>query len=357
MDLKNIQWGEFEIGKIFIIENGVCNSFDKLKSKNGLIDCVGATSKNNGNVSFADFKYNNLTVSGNCIIFIKTGEGSVGDAIYKKNRFIPSKNVYVGRCGRLNSLNANFIVTIINNQSNKYNYGYVRNNERILKEKVLLPMTTEGEPDYAFMEQFMRQKEQEKIEKFQNYIAKRIEQVKDFKEVEPLNQKEWGEFFLNEVFAKIQRGKRLKKDDHKNGKMPYISSSAMNNGIDGFVSNKEKVRIFRNCLSIANSGSVGATFYQPFSFVASDHITQLESDNFKEFIYLFISTVTKRLSEKYSFNREINDTRIQREKIVLPTDKKGQPDYSYMENYIKKLEHGKLTNYLSKKQRMHNQKY
>ena len=124
----------------------------------------------------------------------------------------------------------------------------------------------------------------------------------------------------------------------------------MNNGIDGFVSNKEKVRIFKNGLSIANSGSVGATFYQPFSFVASDHITGLESDNFKEFIYLFISTVTKRLSEKYSFNREINDARIQREKILLPTDKKGQPDYNYMENYIKRLEYKKLSNYLRIKQ-------
>lgn len=110
------------------------------------------------------------------------------------------------------------------------------------------------------------------------------------------------------------------------------------------------MRIFKNCLSIANSGSVGATFYQPFSFVASDHITQLESDNFKEFIYLFISTVTKRLSEKYSFNREINDARIQREKILLPTDKKRQPDYNYMENYIKRLECKKLSNYLRIKQ-------
>ncbi len=44
--------------------------------------------------------------------------------------------------------------------------------------------------------------------------------------------------------------------------MPYISSTAINNGIDNFISNKKKVRVFSNCLSIANSGSVGACFYQ-----------------------------------------------------------------------------------------------
>lgn len=125
----------------------------------------------------------------------------------------------------------------------------------------------------------------------------------------------------------------------------------MNNGIDGLVNNKERVRIFKNCLTIANSGSVGATFYQPFSFVASDHVTKLENDSFNEFIYLFISSITKRLSEKYSFNREINDARIQKEKILLPINKKRQPDYDYMENYIKKLEYEKLTKYLTIKKK------
>ena len=42
---------------------------------------------------------------------------------------------------------------------------------------------------------------QEKIEKFQNYIVKRTEQVKNFKVVEPLNLKEWGEFFPTSISA------------------------------------------------------------------------------------------------------------------------------------------------------------
>lgn len=189
------------------------------------------------------------------------------------------------------------------------------------------------------------------ILKGKEYLFKNIKigVVQDFKQVEQLEQKEWNEFYLKDIFSEIQRGKRLKKDDHIKGEMPYVSSSALNNGIDGFVSNTVKVRIFKKCLSIANSGSVGATFYQPFSFVASDHVTKLQNDNFNEFIYLFIASVTKRLSEKYSFNREINDPRIRREKIVLPTNKKGQPDFDYMENYIKKMINEKLTNYINRK--------
>ena len=53
-----------------------------------------------------------------------------------------------------------------------------------------------------------------------------------------------------------------------------------------------------------------------------------------------------RFSEKYSFNREINDTRIKKEKILLPTNSKNEPDYAYMENYMKALESEKIKQYL-----------
>lgn len=148
----------------------------------------------------------------------------------------------------------------------------------------------------------------------------------------------WHEFDVKEVFPDIMRGRRLKTDDHVIGKMPYVSSSAMDNGVDNFVSNDNGVRIFSNCLTIANSGSVGATFYHPYLFVASDHVTSLGNVEFNKYVYLFIATIANRLSEKYSFNREIKDSRLQREKIMLPINDDGAPDYDFMEEYMKKIE-------------------
>lgn len=160
-----------------------------------------------------------------------------------------------------------------------------------------------------------------------------------------LKKKEWKEFDFKEIFPKIQRGKRLRKADHKKGKTPYVSSTASNNGVDGHISNNEGVRIFSNCLSLANSGSVGACFYQPFEFVASDHVTKLENSNFNKYVYLFLSSVVSRISEKYSFNREINDTRIKKEKILLPVNVKGEPDYEFMERFMRDLEMKSLNKY------------
>ncbi len=147
-------------------------------------------------------------------------------------------------------------------------------------------------------------------------------------------EKEWGEFWFEDIFTKIQRGKRLKKDNHIIGNTPYVSSTAINNGLDCFIGNDKNIRIFENNLSLANSGSVGACFYHKYKYIASDHVTSLSLKKSNEYIYKFMSTIISRLEEKYSFNREINDKRIRKEKILLPINKLGKPDYSYMKKYM-----------------------
>jgi len=160
-----------------------------------------------------------------------------------------------------------------------------------------------------------------------------------------LKDRQWREFKLTDIFNEIQRGKRLKKGDHTKGNIPYISSTSFNNGVDGFLGNITGVRHVQNSLTIANSGSVGTTFYQPFKAVASDHVTNLKNNDFGTYIYLFLSSIISRLGEKYSFNREINDKRIRGEKILLPVNQHGEPDYEYMAAYAQNLEKQKLEKY------------
>ena len=57
MDLKNIQWGEFEIGKIFKVFTG--NLLSKEILKKGSIPRITATDKNNGIYDFYKKVYKN----------------------------------------------------------------------------------------------------------------------------------------------------------------------------------------------------------------------------------------------------------------------------------------------------------
>lgn len=162
-----------------------------------------------------------------------------------------------------------------------------------------------------------------------------------------LRDREWKEFDLRQIFPDIQRGKRLKTADHISGNVPYVSSSAVNNGVDAFIGNDSKVRKFSQCLTLANSGSVGNTFFHSYEYIASDHVTALKSPALNKYSYLFIATIVQRLEKKYSFNREINDARINKEKILLPVDKSGTPDYAFMEQYIKEREVQLIQRYIS----------
>ncbi|MDU5952247.1 MAG: restriction endonuclease subunit S [Clostridiales bacterium] len=153
-----------------------------------------------------------------------------------------------------------------------------------------------------------------------------------------LSDVEWGEFFFSDVFNEVQRGKRLTKANQLEGKIPYISSTALNNGVDNFIGNKEKIRKSAKNITLANSGSVGACFYQDYEYIASDHVTSLTLKNGSKNVYIFISAIVKRLEEKYSFNREINDERIKREKLILPIDANKNPNWHFMEEYIKERE-------------------
>lgn len=348
LKLSDREWKSFNLidDNMFYIDDVKTFKSTAEVLDDGILDIVGATSKNNGNVGFLPKKYKDYLIKGNCICLIKTGQGSVGDAVYKQGEFVPSNNVCVIRSSWLNKYNGLFIVTEINKQAGRYSYGYIRNNIRIRKEQLLLPMTENGTPDYYFMETYIKEREAQKREEYLDYCKEQLKIIGGEYNLIPLSEKQWKSFFIVDVFDTIQRGKRLKTADHLIGSIPYVSSSALNNGVDNFVSNDKGVRKFSDCLSLANSGSVGSTFYEPFEFVASDHITHLKSDKFNKYHYLFLATMTSRLSQKYNFNREINDKRISREIVLLPVTSDNKPDYDYMGKYSRNLLRNKIQSYI-----------
>ena len=247
----------------------------------------------------------------------------------------------------LNKYNALFLIPLIKVQMEKFNWGgNGATLGRLAKTKIMSPVNVNDKPDYKYMEEYTKSLINKKLEDYKKYSKKVLANL-EYKKVEPLENKEWEEFFLTDIFSTIQRGRRLTKSNQKMGNIPYISSTSMNNGVDNFIGNKTNVRIFSDCLTIANSGSVGASFYQPYKFVGSDHITHLKKENMSKYVYMFISTLTNRFSEKYNFNREINDARISREKIMLPIKEKNEPDFEYMEQYMKNITYKKINQYLT----------
>lgn len=267
---------------------------------------------------------------------------------YQPHSFYTGQNVQVLYNEHLNKYTAKFIIPLLKKQVSKLSWGgNGATLGRLKRMQVLLPIDQNNMPDYEFMEAYIKEKEKIKREEYLDYCQQQLKIIGGGYNLIPLKDKRWKSFFVVDVFDTIQRGKRLKTADHVAGSVPYVSSSALNNGVDNFVSNDKGVRKFSDCLSLANSGSVGTTFYEPFEFVASDHITHLKNEEFNKYHYLFLATMTSRLSQKYNFNREINDKRISREIILLPLNDEGVPDYEYIEQYSKNLLYKKLQSYIN----------
>jgi len=337
-DLKDRRWAAFLIADIFVIKAG--KQLAKNDMKTGKRPFIGATESNNGVTNYVA----NTNASLDSNVLGVNFNGSVVETFYHPYECIFSGDV---KRFRLKSVKGNrqvylFLKTAIIQQKSKYAYGYKFNEQRMHKQSILLPITRSGEPDWQFMEDYVRQREKMLIDRCIAHIGN----VEKTKKTTLLEKKEWKPFYFNDIFVSIQRGKRLKTADHRKGNTPYVSSSAMNNGVDNYISNEHGVRKFSSCLTVANSGSVGQAFYHKYTFVASDHVTQLKNPDFNQYIYLFLAPLVSRLSEKYSFNREINNRRINREILLLPVTADGKPDWNYMEQYAKMVIHQRITTYL-----------
>lgn len=347
IDLKNIQWGEFEIGKLFKIENCKCSNVSLLQ--NGTMSYVGASNRNNGVIKFVK-PDENLITKGNCIAFICDGEGSVGYSIYKKEDFIGSTTVKVGRNENLNVYIASFITTIADTVRSKYNFGFKRNETHLKKEKILLPINKNMQPDYIFMEQFMQQKEKEKLIKFSDYITKKINEVKEYKEVISIDEKDWIEFKLIDLFD-FEKGNQNNMTSLKSGEIPLISAKKGENGLKNLVTDNGKKIFSKNCLTLNNDGDGGAgiSYFQPYDFLLDSHVTALQSkEKLNKFVLLFISRCITSQRKKFGHGYSITNNRLKAFKMMLPVNSEKKPDYDYMENYMKKIEFEKLNKYIKR---------
>lgn len=161
-ELNQVEWRVFEMDNIFRFVQGKSKGLNHLK-KGGNVPYIGAKYNNNGVLTFVETE-NNLISKGNCISFIRNGEGSMGLSIYKSEDHIATSDITNGYNVFLNRYTGQFISTISNLVRGKYNFGYKRSLTRLKKEKIKLP-TKNNQPDYYFMEQYMKRKENEILDR------------------------------------------------------------------------------------------------------------------------------------------------------------------------------------------------
>jgi|LSQX01.3.fsa_nt_gb hypothetical protein len=341
MELTNREWKEFFIEDIFKIKSG--KRLTKADMVSGNIPFIGATDSNNGITEFIANK--NTSLDKNVL-----GVNYNGSVVY--NFYHSYEAVFSDDVKRLsfkeiegNKYTFLFVKALILKQKSKYEYGYKFNGERMKRQKILLPINSKGKPDYAFMENYMKQKEAELLKKYENYVSLSEQNIKLNSEVE------WKEFVIGEIFNIYSTSSGIDKNKltGKTGLLPYITRTDRNNGYDTFIEEQPKYSADKgNVITIGLDTQT--VFYQKTAFYTGQNIQILEFDELNEYNAKFIIALLKKQMTKFNWGGNgATLTRLKKTKIMLPKNEQGNPDFVYMENYIKVLETQKLKQYLQYK--------
>lgn len=128
------------------------------------------------------------------------------------------------------------------------------------------------------------------------------------------------------------------------GKMPYITRTDVNNGIDGFI--PEQASRYR--IDEGNVITIGldtqTVFYQPTSFYTGQNIQVIRHPNLDKYNAMFLVVAIKKLVERFSWGSYgATLTRLRKSRIYLPATENGDIDFAYMSSYMRNLENETLS--------------
>ena len=87
-------------------------------------------------------------------------------------------------------------------------------------------------------------------------------------------------------------------------------------------------------------GSAGYAIYLDKDFIGATSLNLGYANWINPFTAQFVTTVLCQEYDKYSFGRSWTGDRLKDTIIKLPVDENGNPDWQFMENYIKSLPYG-----------------
>lgn len=157
------QWKEFVIKDLFTVKRPLARS--QANYDDGDVPFVASGNFNNGVLKYLEPKKGEILDVGNCI----TVSPIDGSSFYQENDFLgrggAGSSIILLYNPNLNLYNGYFIATVIRTVCRKYAYSDMANKDTIGAEKIKLPVTSDGTPDYDYMTEFIS-----KI-KYQSVIA------------------------------------------------------------------------------------------------------------------------------------------------------------------------------------------
>lgn len=302
----------------------------KANMRDGNINFIGASAINNGiTAHIANDEHihpeNTITITYN---------GSVGEAFYQDKIFWASDDVNVLYPKfALNKYIALFIIPVLKQAGEKYAFIDKWKKEDMEKDCILLPVDENHQPDFSYMESYMKNQEiavsasLTKLQSAKRFIKSRNAEFESWKTYKIKD------IFPNIVKPAVYHTREVKENPEG---IPYVVRSKFNNGIKYYV---ERPNSNVNPAKVISFGAENATFfYQEYEWISGRDMYYIDTRGIDEYACLFITSCLQPIAEKYSYNYGMFPDLLKEEKIKLPANENGEPDYALMEKYMKIVE-------------------
>lgn len=149
-----------------------------------------------------------------------------------------------------------------------------------------------------------------------------------------INTSEWKEFSIKSIFHKYE-GKKYPSIVDVYGEDNFISSKTTENGITR-VDGESCTFVDKPAITITTNGNCFTAFYQDAKFIPSTDVEVLLSPKINKYTACFLITIFNLEQKKWTYGRKPKNDKVWETKIKLPS-KNEEPDWDYMENYIKNI--------------------
>ena len=155
-----------------------------------------------------------------------------------------------------------------------------------------------------------------------------------------ISTEKWINFGCSKLFTAVNTGNILARDiEDGSGNTPYVTASGINNGVVAHIDASKYDIIKGHCILIG--GKTFTVTYQADDFVSNDShnfVIRTKGYDISDLAYKYLVTViSSYFGQKYSWNDAVTKDKFLNEKIPLPSNANGEPDWEYMEQYMKNI--------------------
>lgn len=341
-------WNKININKIFDISYGNKLDMCQMTPNSDGIPFVTRTATNNGVGGIVE-PVDGVTAYPAGSLSVALG-GSIGSTFLQTRDFYTSQNVAVLQPKEtLPSVILLFLAALIEKECSLRFVAFGRELNKHIKRNftIKLPLEAKDKPNWKELEDFVKDQIIPQLpKKAQRVWLQKYDTKPQLQEKIKLNTQDWKWFSVENLFA-LEVTKGSTTDELTEGnEIPYIAAKHNNNGCEMMCAREDNLQFISkgNCIVFIclGAGSAGYALYQGGDFIGMSGKTMCGyNPNLNQYNGIFLATILSKERPKYSFGRSWTGDRLKKTRIKLPATPSGEPDWQFMEDYIKSLPYSK----------------